>query len=111
MKKTRMLDYSREKAAERFWDSKAGKAIIATKRPVLMRGTFHECEHSGDMERYEDDVRKAGGRVLHSHVNYATEIGAMDFEVENETAFRKAFAQTESAGFARFFVSIGGLAS
>lgn len=87
--------YATERGARRAFRSLSGG-------PARLRGRFEECEHSGDLERYAQDVAKAGGRIVWSQVDGEVEVGTVEVEVGDAEAFVAAFRKTESAGFGHF---------
>lgn len=58
---------------------------------------FTECEHTGDEERYKDDVRKCGGKI----VSAISHIGNEELEliVDIDNTFLDKFKETESVEF------------
>ena len=63
--------------------------------------TFSECEHSGDLERYEEDIRKCGGTIIMSDCKPDDEEGYIMFNVEDRKDFIEKFRKTESYGFSQ----------
>jgi hypothetical protein len=59
---------------------------------------FYECEHSGDLEVYLADLRKAGAKILSTSINEA-EIGRVRIQVADRATFIEAFKKTDSYGF------------
>lgn len=64
-----------------------------------IRMTFNECEHSGDLENYADDVRRCGGRIVEEYLNEEAEIGRLTVEVADAERFINRMKGTESEGF------------
>ena len=60
---------------------------------------FSECEHGGDLERYEDDVRSAGGTIVASNVNPDEETGIVTTSFSSRTEFMEEFKKTDSFDF------------
>lgn len=67
-----------------------------------LRLVFAECEHSGDLQRYAEDVHRSGAKILTSRMlDGCYETGEMVVEVADPHAFYGRFKQTESADFCR----------
>jgi len=60
---------------------------------------FYECEHTEDLNKYENDIRDSGGTIFISSVDSDEEIGTVLFEVENEDDFWTKFSKTDAYGF------------
>ena len=57
---------------------------------------FSECEHSGDLENYLEDIQKSGGRVSCSSVD---DEGEVIVDIEDKGLFLAQFKTTDSFGF------------
>jgi len=66
---------------------------------------FYECEHSGDLDRYIDDLVTSGAKVLESRVNEDAEEGIVKCECEHFRQFLIQFKQTESLEFSNLSTS------
>ncbi len=64
-----------------------------------LRLRFYECEHSGDLSLYEDDVAKAGGEILESSMDEDAEVGIILVETKDPAEFKRRFMETDSFGF------------
>lgn len=64
-----------------------------------MRITFYECEHGGDVDHYEADLRRSGARIIDSDLNEDAESCTIEFEVTDKAAFKASFANTDAFGF------------
>ena len=60
---------------------------------------FSECEHSGDLENYLEDIQKSGGRVICSSVGDEEEVGEVIVDIEDKGLFLAQFKTTDSFGF------------
>jgi len=63
---------------------------------------FYECEHSGDLGSYEDDVRESGGEIISSELNPRDELGTISIKFENKEKyeeFMKKFKETNAYDF------------
>lgn len=60
---------------------------------------FIECEHSGDLDNYENDVCSSGAKIIDRKININEEVGTLEIEVENKEAFWLKFQETESFEF------------
>lgn len=61
---------------------------------------FYECEHSGDLGHYEDDVRKAGGQIVQARLrasNEDDEVGIIVVRVADIQEFTKRLDKTSWA--------------
>ena len=63
--------------------------------------SFSECEHHGDLEDYEQDLRKSGAKIISSEVNEDEETGYIEIELEQAKVaeFMEEFRITESYEF------------
>lgn len=61
--------------------------------------TFYECEHGGDVGHYEADLRRSGAKIIESDLNIEAECCSIEFEVDDKTAFKEAFKDTDAFGF------------
>lgn len=68
-------------------------------KPVTKTLVFAETEHEGDIERYAEDLRAAGARVLRWTVNEDTETGEITIEAADWADFTRRFRRTEAAEF------------
>jgi len=59
---------------------------------------FSECEHEGDLDNYLDDIKKSGGKVLFSKINYQDESAEVVVEYE-EDEFMEKFINTSAFQF------------
>jgi len=66
-----------------------------------MKGTiiFSECEHTGDLDTYAEDVRSCGAIITATEIDTEEETGYISIEVADKQDFLKKFAKTESYGF------------
>ena len=69
---------------------------------MIFKVVFGECEHSGDLDRYLDDVRLSGGTILNSNINYISEVGVVELEVEYYDEWLEKFKKTESYLFSDY---------
>lgn len=73
---------------------------MARKRLTLR---FYECEHTGDLSRYEDDVFESGAKVIESGFSPGLspdeEEAWVRIEIEDFEAFRAKFIKTEAFEF------------
>lgn len=60
---------------------------------------FYECEHSGDLRHYEDDVRAAGGEVVSSNVDEDHETCTITVRIRDMADFVRRFKETDAGGF------------
>lgn len=60
-----------------------------------------ECEHYGDTENIEGDVRKSGGRVIECELDSESETAELVVEIEDDglNNFKSLFNETESSDF------------
>ncbi len=56
--------------------------------------SFGECEHGGDIETYEADLRGSGAEVTDWKIEEET--GHFELEVEDLPSFLSSFRETES---------------
>ena len=61
--------------------------------------SFYECEHDGDMEIYESDLRKCGAKILSSRLDFEDEECTIEIEVDNYNEFFKKFKETNAYDF------------
>lgn len=66
---------------------------------MKIRCRFYECEHSGDLARYEEDVIAAGARVLDKQCDRDADVGFITAEVADVHAFKLKLAETPSGDF------------
>jgi hypothetical protein len=64
-----------------------------------LRLVFHECEHSGDLAMYAQDLTRSGATIVNQRVDENTEVGVFTVEVESSTRFMTEFLKTTSFGF------------
>lgn len=64
-----------------------------------IRISFTECEHSGDMDNYTEDIIKCGGRIVRTEVDSDAEEGYAIVEVDDKEAFVEKFKQTDAYQF------------
>ena len=65
-----------------------------------LRFTFSECEHSWDMENYNDELRKLGAYIIDAELNYKEEECTITIEVPDKQEFYDKFKESEIYGFA-----------
>jgi len=70
---------------------------METKKRLTLR--YYECEHIGDLSRYEDAVFESGAKVIESDFSPDEEEAWIRIEVEDFAAFRKRFRKTEGWDF------------
>jgi hypothetical protein len=63
--------------------------------------TFTECEHPGDLNNYENELRDCGATIINSNIDYKEEEGLVTFEVKDWGHFFLLFEKTDSYGFCR----------
>lgn len=65
---------------------------------VTLTLEFYECEHSGDVQRYERDIVACGGRVTNYRL-FRNETCEIEFQVSDEAQFWAEFKHTSAYGF------------
>ena len=60
---------------------------------------FYECEHGGDLARYEEDLTKSGASIIDSGFSDDEEEGWARITIEDLDAFRSTFTKTEAFDF------------
>ena len=61
--------------------------------------TFYECEHGGDVDHYEADLRRAGAVIVESEFNDSEESCTIQVDVADKSSFKEAFKETDAFGF------------
>jgi hypothetical protein len=61
--------------------------------------TFYECEHGGDVDHYEADLRRAGATIVDSDLNSEAESCTIQVEVADKYTFLDSFKLTDAFGF------------
>lgn len=61
---------------------------------------FTECEHSGDLANYLEDLELAGAKIISSEMAFDAEEAKVIVEIENIENFNTAFMVTDSYDFA-----------
>jgi hypothetical protein len=59
---------------------------------------FSECEHQGDIENYQSDIIKSGGKILDSEFDHINETVTIIIEYE-EDDFLEKFINTNAFQF------------
>lgn len=68
---------------------------------------FGECEHSGDLQRYADAVRRLGAKVLESRMARGEyETGEMVVEVADRKVFEERLRKSEIHGLGGVLMEI-----
>lgn len=67
---------------------------------VRLRLRFSECEHSEDVENYNDELRKLGAYIIDSDIDYEEEECTITIEVPDKEKFYDKFKQSDIYGFA-----------
>ena len=67
----------------------------------MFKGTivFGECEHDGDLNRYEEDLVACGAKIIGREINDDSEEGYVLVEVVDKNKFMEGFKKTDSFGF------------
>lgn len=55
---------------------------------------FYDCEHNGDLDDHKTDIRRSGGRIIGSRIDYDNEVGYV--EVEINESFMEKFSTTSA---------------
>lgn len=66
---------------------------------MRLQVTFYECEHGGDVDHYEADLRRAGAKIIESNLNSEAECCTIEIDVADKAAFKAAFEDTDAFGF------------